>query len=109
MELEFDEEILQELEDAGYDSELYQLVCEAENYIMSVGEFLDAGAQRVGDLADWAAEFCFDVYGCELRSLPAFIANHIDWKAVAFNELLTSGDYSCTDDFGGGYIVWRRN
>lgn len=109
MELEFDEEILQELEDAGYDSELYQLVYEAENYIMSVGEFLDAGAQRVNDLADWAAELCFDVYGCELRSLPAFIANHIDWKAVAFNELLTSGDYSYTDDFGGGYIVWRRN
>lgn len=109
MELEFDEEILQELEDAGYDSELYQLVCEAENYIMSVGEFLDADAQRVDDLADWAAEFCFDVYGGALRSLPAFIANNIDWKAVAFNELLTPGDYSYTDDFGGGYIVWRRN
>lgn len=46
MELEFDEEILQELEDAGYDSELYQLVCEAENYIMSVGEFLDAGDRK---------------------------------------------------------------
>lgn len=109
MELEFDEEILQELEDAGCDSELYQLVCEAESYIMSVGEFLDAGAQRVNDLAGWAEELCFDVYGCELRSLPAFIANHIDWKAVAFNERLLSGAYSYTDDPYGAYIVWRHN
>lgn len=109
MELEFDEEILQELEDAGCDPELYKLVCEAENYIMSVDEFLDAGAQRVDDLADWAEELCFDAYGGELGSLPAFIVFHIDWEAVAFNELLASGDYACTDDFGGGHIVWRRN
>lgn len=109
MELEFDEEILQELEDAGYDSGLCQLVCKAENYIMSVGGFLDAGAQRVNDLADWAAELCFDVYGCELRSLPAFIASHIGWKAAAFNERLLSGAYSYTDDPYGACIAWRYN
>lgn len=108
MELEFDEEILQELEDAGENVELYQFVCEAENYVMSLDEFEDACPQCVDSLADWAEELCYDIHGIELSDLPDYITAHIDWEDVAINELFLSGDYSYAVDPDGGYVVWRR-
>lgn len=105
--MEFDDDILEELEDRGYDVDLYQIVCEDKGRVLSVEEFEDCEAQRVDNLGDWAEKLCKECYDID-GALPLFITAHIDWEDVAANELLL-GDYVYRDVPDGGYIVWRNN
>lgn len=105
------EETREEIEDKGYDPDLWYALCNAECEWYDANTFMYANPQYVDNLADWAEEMCYDIYDQKLNELPDFISVHINWEDVARNELILSGDYSYTkssDLTQGAFIVWQK-
>jgi antirestriction protein len=58
-------------------------------------------------IGQYAYELLADVYSGEIKALPEYIANHIDWDSVG-RDLELSGDYWTLATGSGGVWVFRN-